>query len=201
MSSRNVLMLTGLGALLAIVVLFAGMTAQPGADPALPAAVAAPTTTTTTTTTTSASPTTSAAGTDTDDLGFIGSKARCEAGQSAVALGRTQRSIVVVCADSSGDYEYRGVRINDGAMLTTQAQSTGDGTFVANSEGSRYTVSPDELAVTSGGKLIYRDTWAFYEAPSFSAESADTTGTATATATVTATPTVTPTTTSSTPTR
>lgn len=190
LSSRNVLMLTGLGALLAIVALFVGLTAQPGGDPSLPVAVAAPTTTTT-----SASPTTSTAGTD--DLGFIGSKARCEEGQSAVALGRTQRSMVVVCADSSGDYEYRGVRIDDGAMLTTQAQSTGDGTFVANSQGSRYSVSPEELAVTSGGKLIYRDTWAFYEAPSFSAESEDTTRTATATATVTATPT----TTSSTPTR
>ncbi len=197
LSSRKVLMLTGSGALLAIVVLFAGMTTQPGADPALPTAVAAPTTTTTTTTTTSPNSTTSTAGTDTDDLGFIGSKARCEEGQSAVALGRTQRSMVVVCADSSGDYEYRGVRISDGAMLTTQAQSTGDGTFVANSEGSRYRVSPEELTVTSGGKLIYGDTWAFYEAPSFSAESEDTTKTVTATPTTTSTATPT----SSAPTR
>ncbi|CAJ1582731.1 hypothetical protein [[Mycobacterium] wendilense] len=182
MSSRNVLMLTGLGAVLATVALFAGVMTQPAGQRALPAAEAAPVSPTTTT---------SRAGTDTDELGFISSKARCEQGQSAVALGRTQRSMVAVCAEPDGGYEYRGVRIDDGALLRTSARSSGAGTFVADNEGARYTVSPKALEVTSGGKVIYRDTWAFYEAPSFAAESDGTTRTATPTATATATVTTT----------
>ena len=182
LSSRKVLMLAGLGAVLATVALVAGVLTQTAGHGALPAAEAAPASPTTTT---------SRASTDTDDLGFIASKARCEQGQSAVAVGRTQRSMVAVCADPDGGYEYRGVRISDGALLTTSAQSSGAGTFVADNDGARYTVSPKALEVTSGGKVIYRDTWAFYETRSFAAESDGTTRTATPTATATATVTTT----------
>ncbi|OBF11354.1 hypothetical protein [Mycobacterium sp. ACS4331] len=204
LSIRNILMCTGVGAVLAIVVLFAGVAARPGTQIPLPAADAkpmlplapattapattAPATTAPATTkapaTTSASP--KAAGTD--ERGFVGSDARCPDGQSAVAFGRTQRSLVAICPDGSGGYEYRGVRISDGATLITEAEATGDGTFVALNDGAEYTVSPSTLAVTSGGKVIYRDTWVDYQSPSFAAETGGPAATTSSAPTTTAKP-------------
>ena len=40
---------------------------------------------------------------DTDDRGFLDSAARCATGHEAAAIGRTQRSQVVVCAGGDGD--------------------------------------------------------------------------------------------------
>jgi hypothetical protein len=172
LSSRNLLMLTGLGALLAIVVLFAGLVTRAGPDSALPAADAQPSIAVPTpspSTTASAAPTSAAtaeASADTDERGFVESAARCADGQTAVAFGNTQRSRVAICAESGGGYQYRGVRISDGATLTVTAESTGDGAFEARSNDAVYTVSPAGLRVTSGGKVIYRDTWIAYQAPS-----------------------------------
>lgn len=134
--TRNVLMPAGLGALLTTVVLFAGA----------PAATAEPET---------SSPFA------TDALGFVDSKARCDETQNAAVFARTQRSLVVICADSDGGYEYRGVRVSDGAALQATAERT-DAGFEASTDGAVYTVSPTELVVTSAGKIIYRDTWIDY---------------------------------------
>ena len=45
--------------------------------------------------------------------------ARCDGTQSAVAIGRTPGSLVVICGDRNGRYGYRGVRLSDDAVLTT----------------------------------------------------------------------------------
>ena len=181
---RNLLALTGLGALLAIFVVVAGVTIRPGADHALPAAWAAPPTTTSTTATSTDTDTAT-----TDERGYVNSAARCPDGQTAVAFGRTQRSEVVICATPGGDYEYIGVRSSDDATLQATAESTDDG-FVARADGATYTVSPTQLVVVSGGKVIYRDTWIDYHQPQFSAEHGDATS-ATTTTTMTTTPTTT----------
>ncbi|CAN5228130.1 hypothetical protein BH09ACT8_BH09ACT8_24720 [soil metagenome] len=200
LSSRNFLMLTGLGALLATVVLFvAVVTRQPAAD-------AAPTTTTTSTTPTSTTSTTTTSATTTgaesspyatDIRGFVDSTARCDDGQTAVAVGHTQRSLVVVCSSADGGYQYRGVRVSDGAALKATASPTSDG-FEAETDGALYSVSPTELAVTSGGKVIYRDTWIEYRQQPILTTAASTTGT-TATTTATTPTTTTPTATTSKP--
>jgi hypothetical protein len=205
LSSRNLLMLAGLGALLATFVLFAGVVSHSGGG-ALPAADAAPETSTSTTAastagtaTTNSSPattsTTGAAGAQftTDTHGFVNTKAYCEDGQSAAAFGRTQRSLVVICVDSHGDYEYRGVRVSDGAGLKAAAKSTADG-FEASTDDAVYTVSPTELVVTSGGKVIYRDTWiAYQQQPRFTTATSGTPTTATTSTTTTTATTSTPT--------
>lgn len=200
LSSRALLMLTGLGALLVIGVLFAGLATRPANDGAILVVEAqrmpplAPETTSSTSTTSSAPTTTAASSTPTaatssttasesgvsgtDARGFVDSDARCDTDQTAVAVGRTQRSLVVICAEAAGGYEYRGVRISDGVSLITSAEATGDGTFVARNDDAAYTVSPKDLVVTSGGKVIYRDTWVAYEAPSFAAEHGAATSTA-----------------------
>ncbi|MET0698541.1 MAG: hypothetical protein ABWY93_02655 [Mycobacterium sp.] len=162
--SRNLLMLAGLGALLATVVLFAGVMTRPiGAD-------AAPTTATETITTepsTTEPSTTESAAPETvtpfptDALGFVDSKARCDEAQNAAVFARTQRSLVVICANPNRGFEYRGVRISDGAALQATATQT-DAGFEASTDGAVYTVTPTELVVTSAGKVIYKDTWIDY---------------------------------------
>ncbi len=51
----------------------------------------------------------------TDDRGFIDTAARCDSSKSAIAVGRTQQSLVAICVDPRGHYEYRGVRLKDGS--------------------------------------------------------------------------------------
>ncbi|MCV7226340.1 hypothetical protein [Mycolicibacterium komossense] len=203
LSSRNFLMLAGLGALLATFVLFAGVVIRQGGPTALPAADAAPatstsSTSTTSTTTSSATPTTTGTSATsattstsadsgayaTDSRGFVDSAARCDDGQTAVAVGHTQRSLVVICSVGSG-YQYRGVRVSDGAGLKAAATATSDG-FEAETDGSVYSVSPTELLVTAGGKVIYRDTWIQYrQQPTLSTATTSTATTSTSTSTST----------------
>ena len=52
-----------------------------------------------------------------DDKGFIDSSARCQGSQPAFAIGRTQGSLIVICGEPEGRYEYLGVRLSDAAML------------------------------------------------------------------------------------
>jgi hypothetical protein len=215
---RHLLALTGLGALVAIVVVFVTVTNRQGGDSGLPAGLpvahAAPATTTSATTAVSATPaapetattsatttspasasaatTTGSSGTTTSDSrGYVDSLARCPEGETAAAFGRTQRSQVVICATGDGNYEYRGVRLSDNATLQSAAEAT-DGGFVARPEGATYTVTPDVLEVISGGKVIYRDTWIDYHRSSLAAER---TGTSTTSPSTTSTTTTTTTTT------
>jgi hypothetical protein len=110
----------------------------------------------------------------TDSRGFVDSAARCPDGRSAVALGRTQRSLVVICTTSGdGPYEYRGVRISDGATMKAAVTATAN-SFIAEPGSAVYTVTPETLSVVSGGKIIYRDTWIEYQQPRLNAENGST---------------------------
>jgi hypothetical protein len=85
----------------------------------------------------------------TDDRGFVNSEVRCEAPQGAVAFGRTERSIVAICVDRDGHYEYRGARLGDAAVLTVVAEPTVPGEFFAQKDGVTYTVTAKELVIRS----------------------------------------------------
>ena len=90
----------------------------------------------------------------TDDNGFVQTEARCERPQSPVAFGRTQQSLIAICGQGSDRFEYRGVRLSDGAVLTADAVEQRDNEFVAESERLTYTFSAKELAITSGDEVI-----------------------------------------------
>ena len=96
---------------------------------------------------------TAVAGPTTDDRGFVDSTARCAVPATAVVFGSTASSRVAVCKDSAGQYEYRGVRISDGAKLIVPAKAT-DGGFVAENDGISYTVTSTALVVKAGGQVI-----------------------------------------------
>jgi len=92
-----------------------------------------------------------------DDRGFIDSSARCRGSQPAYAIGRTPGSLVVICGEQAGHYEYLGVRLSDAAVLRTKAQTDSTRSFLAQRAGVLYAVSPTELKVTTGTTVIKQE--------------------------------------------
>jgi hypothetical protein len=89
----------------------------------------------------------------TDDRGFVGTSARCVEPATAVAFGRTQRSLVAICVED-GEYEYRGVRLRDGAKLVIPAERSDGVGFAAENEGVGYLVTATALVVSVGERVI-----------------------------------------------
>jgi hypothetical protein len=153
--------LSGLAAVLAALTVVTGVTAK-SFNKSVPAAGAEPAPRPTLTTATAAPPMTPF---PTDDRGFINSAARCDGAQTPLALGRTRRSLVVICVDPSGKYEYRGVRLSDGASLTVPAETRPDGGFVARSDDVTYSLSASQLLATAGDTVINREPMIDYRQP------------------------------------
>ena len=165
-SIRRALLYVAIGATLATLVISAAQLVKSGTNTSLPAADAQrshpdpPTPTQQ-----------SQAPFATDEHGFINSSARCDDTQIADAVGRTDRSLVVICVASDGKYEYRGVRLSDNAGLRVAAEPTAEGGFVARNEGVTYAVSPTQLLVTSGETVLFRESMTEFHAPRLPAES------------------------------
>jgi hypothetical protein len=120
----------------------------------------------------------------TDSQGFVDSAARCTTPDTAAAFGSTATSRVAICQTPGGQYEYRGVRVRDGAKLIVPASRSDDGGFVAENDGITYTVTANSLVVSVGKQVIREEPMVDYHGP----------GTPT-TPTATSTPTAPPTTT------
>ena len=101
----------------------------------------------------------------TDALGFVDSTARCAAPDTAVAFGSTATSRVAICKTSSGKYEYRGVRMSDGAKLVVPASASSDGGYVGESDGITYTVTSSSLVVSQGNQVIRREPMVYFHGP------------------------------------
>ena len=129
-----------------------------------------------------------------DDQGYVNSTARCTAPDTAVIFGATDTSRVAICKTAGGEYQYRGVRISDGAKLIAAATQTAGNTFVVKYDGATYTVTPQALSVTINGNTFRTETWADFHGPQAPASSSTTSSTstsATASATTSATATAT----------
>ena len=92
----------------------------------------------------------------TDDRGFIDKAARCAAPKSAVALGRTEQSLVAICVDGSGHYEYRGMRVKDDYALKVPGAEMVAGKYVARNANFTYIFSPKELMILQGWGWVIR---------------------------------------------
>jgi hypothetical protein len=101
----------------------------------------------------------------TDDQGFVDSTARCTTPNVAVVFGNTATSRVAICKTPGGQYEYRGVRVSDGATLIIPATQSGDGQFIAENDGIRYTVTSSSLGVSAGNRVIRDEPMAFFHGP------------------------------------
>lgn len=128
-----------------------------------------------------------------DGQGYINSTARCTAPDTAVLFGTTDTSRVAVCKTPAGAYEYRGVRVSDGAKLVTAATQSGTDTYVVTNDGATYTVTANALSVTIGGKTVRTESWVdFHGAPAPATASGKTSSVPSTSASPTATATATP---------
>lgn len=107
-----------------------------------------------------------------DSQGFVDSTARCAAPSTAVAFGATASSRIAICKSTTGAYEYRGVRVRDGAKLILAAKATGDGVYAATNDGITYTVSSEDLTVSTGSSVIRAESMVEFHGAS-SADTAD----------------------------
>jgi hypothetical protein len=98
-----------------------------------------------------------------DDQGYIDSTARCPSSSRAVVFGSTATSRVAIC-ESDGEYEYRGVRLRDGAKLIVPATKSTDGYTAAN-HGITYWVTEDSLVVSAGNEVIRDETMVDFNTP------------------------------------
>lgn len=119
----------------------------------------------------------------TDSQGYVDSTARCSSPNTAAAFGSTDSSRVAICESPSGTYEYRGVRVRDGAKLVIPATRSSDGKFVAENDGITYTVSPSALVVSDGSGVIRTEPMVDYHGPETpTTPTTSTSGTSTSTA-------------------
>lgn len=95
----------------------------------------------------------------TDELGYVDSTARCAEPNTVVEFGSTADSRVAVCKSSEGEYQYRGVRLRDGAKLILSATRSDDGAFIAENDGVEYTVAAKSLIISAGEKVIREEPW------------------------------------------
>jgi len=110
-----------------------------------------------------------------DSQGYVDSTARCTKPDTAVIFGTTDTSRVAICKTAGGAYEYRGVRVSDGAKLIVTASQTSDSGYVAINDGVTYTVTAQSLTVSAGGSTIRSESWTDINTPQSPATS--TTGT------------------------
>ncbi|MGI9124907.1 MAG: hypothetical protein ACR2JM_09180 [Mycobacterium sp.] len=106
-----------------------------------------------------------------DGEGYVDSTARCVKPDTAVIFGTTETSRVAICKTAAGSYQYRGVRVSDGAKLIVAAEQTSTDTFIANNDGVKYTVTPTALSVTANGNTFRTETWTDYHGPQAPASS------------------------------
>ena len=100
-----------------------------------------------------------------DTAGYLDSTARCDAPDTAVLFGTTKTSRIAICKTETGAYQYRGVRVSDGAKLIAAAKQTSTDTYVIDNDGVTYTVTPTALSVTSNGNTFRTETWTDFHGP------------------------------------
>jgi hypothetical protein len=100
-----------------------------------------------------------------DGQGYVDSTARCNTPDTAVVFGSTATSRVAICKTPGGQYQYRGVRVRDGAKLIVPASQSGNGGFVAENDGITYTVTPDSLVVSAGNRVIREEPMVDFHRP------------------------------------
>ncbi|WP_326545820.1 hypothetical protein QGN32_18910 [Mycolicibacterium sp. ND9-15] len=111
----------------------------------------------------------------TDARGYVDSTARCGAPSEAVIFGSTATSRVAICKMPDGRYEYRGVRVRDGASLIKSAEKSGD-EFTVDNNGITYTVSDESLILAAESRIIRDETMLdFHEGSASGLTSAPTT--------------------------
>lgn len=80
-------------------------------------------------------------------------------------FGSTDASRVAICSASGGKYEYRGVRLRDGAKLVVPATRNDDGAFRVENAGIEYLVTSKSLVLSAGEKVIREEAMIDFHRP------------------------------------
>ncbi|MFV8161516.1 hypothetical protein ACNQVK_05255 [Mycobacterium sp. 134] len=126
-----------------------------------------------------------------DARGYVDSTARCASTDATVLFGSTDASRVAICSVPGGKYEYRGVRLRDGAKLIVPATRNDDGAFRVENAGIEYLVTAKSLVLSVGEKVIREEAMIDFHRPGApaAADSPKSPGAAPAPATAAPTPT------------
>lgn len=108
---------------------------------------------------------TAAAAPAADSGGYVNSAARCAAPNDVVVFGSTAASRVAICKTPGGEFEYRGVRVSDGAKLVVPATESTDGTFVADNGPISYMVTAKSLIVSEGNTVLREEPMVDFHGP------------------------------------
>jgi hypothetical protein len=100
---------------------------------------------------------------DSDRQGYVDSTARCP--NSAVIFGSTASSRVAICKTSDGQYEYRAVRVRDGAKLIVPATAADNGGYTAVNGATTYTVTSSSLVVSVNKQVISEEPMVDFHEP------------------------------------
>ncbi|MCW1823558.1 hypothetical protein A5731_02550 [Mycolicibacterium conceptionense] len=100
-----------------------------------------------------------------DARGYVDSTARCATADATVLFGSTDASRVAICSVSGGKYEYRGVRLRDGAKLIVPATRNDDGAFRVENAGIEYLVTSKSLVLSVGEKVIREEAMVDFHRP------------------------------------
>lgn len=109
----------------------------------------------------------------TDDAGYVDSTARCEKPAAAVLFGSTADSRIAICKLADGTFQYRGVRISDGAKLIAPAEESTNGYLAAN-DGIEYLVTAKSLVVSEGNEVLREDPMVDFHGPQSAASAQST---------------------------
>ncbi|MGW4241048.1 protein kinase domain-containing protein [Nocardia sp. NPDC004722] len=101
----------------------------------------------------------------TDGQGFTSQSPRCNADDPAMAIGRTDKSRLVVCRTAAGRYYYKGLRISDNAGIQLD-DPTPDGTGGFNvtnpTDGTKYSITAYALVISNGGQSLANESMLEY---------------------------------------
>ncbi|MET8425424.1 protein kinase [Nocardia sp. NPDC004860] len=101
----------------------------------------------------------------TDTQGFTAQPPRCNADDPAMAIGRTDKSRLVVCRTVTGRFYYKGVRISDNAGIQLDdpvPDGTGGFTVVNPTDGTQYRITAYSLVITTGGQVAANESMIEY---------------------------------------
>lgn len=91
----------------------------------------------------------------TDLQGFLGYPgARCNSANPAVAIGRTTKSLIVICQNYAGRFYYKGLGLQSGLSVEVGDSVQTGNRFIASTKGLEYMVSPKALVVTLGPNTL-----------------------------------------------
>jgi serine/threonine-protein kinase len=96
----------------------------------------------------------------TDAQGFLAYPgARCDPGDAPAVLALTTQSALAICSRGPGSFYYRGVRLSDNATieLANAVRSSGSFDVTNPADGTRYSVRPTALTITTPNGQVYTE--------------------------------------------